>query len=56
MSNQSRLEEELELRLTEIETAEATDPTHAVLSGRSLAVFLAVVIGVVAVAWIGALL
>ncbi|WP_449283784.1 hypothetical protein [Leucobacter sp.] len=56
MSTQTRLEEELERRLAEIETAEASDPAHAALSGRSLAVFLAVVAGISVIAWIGALL
>lgn len=56
MTTQTRLEEELERRLTEIESSEASDPVHAALSGRSLAVFLAVVVGISVIAWIGTLL
>jgi len=56
MTTQTRLEEELERRLTEIESSEASDPVHAALSGRSLVVFLAVVVGISVVAWIGTLL
>jgi hypothetical protein len=54
MTTQTRLEEELERRLTE--SSEASDPVHAALSGHSLAVFLAVVVGISVVAWIGTLL
>ncbi|WP_162903621.1 hypothetical protein [Leucobacter sp. wl10] len=56
MSTNPHLEAELERRLTEIETAEAADPAHATLSGRSLTAFLAVVVAVAAVAWAGTLL
>lgn len=54
MNQQSPLEEELERRLTELETVEVSDPAHAMLSGGAIAAFLAVVAGIVAVAWIGA--
>lgn len=56
MTTQTSLEEELERRLSEIERVEASDPAHAALSGRSLAAFLTVVVGVSLVAWIGVLL
>lgn len=53
MSKRTQLEKELERRLVEVETIEASDPSHARLSGRSIATFLAVVFGIVAVALIG---
>ena len=56
MSHQAQLDEELERRLAEIETEEAGDAVHAALSGRSLALFLAVVVGIAAAAWIGSAL
>jgi len=56
MSTQHRLDEELERRLTQIEGAEASDPAHASLGPRTLAGFLAVVVGIAAFAWIGAML
>ncbi|GAB2568959.1 hypothetical protein [Leucobacter ruminantium] len=54
MNQQSPLEEELERRLSELETVEVSDPAHAMLSGGAITAFIAVVVGVVAAAWIGA--
>ncbi|MGO3148347.1 MAG: hypothetical protein ACTIJ6_11815 [Leucobacter sp.] len=51
---ESALEQELERRLSILETEEATDPVHAMLSGRTIATFLAVAAAVVVVSWIGA--
>ncbi|MEJ6489893.1 hypothetical protein PQI23_09180 [Leucobacter sp. USCH14] len=52
MNADTRLAEELERRLTHIDTHEAGDPVHAKLGGGSLALFLGVV-GVIAVgSWI----
>ncbi|WP_336660654.1 hypothetical protein [Leucobacter sp. USHLN153] len=52
MHAEMRVAEELERRLTEVESHEAADPLHAKLSGRSLTLFL-VVAGVIAVvSWI----
>lgn len=56
MNSHTDIDRELERRLTELEGAEAADPVHAMLSGRTLATFLAVVIGIAAIAWIGAAL
>lgn len=56
MNTETDLERELERRLTELETVEAADPAHAVLSARTLVTFLAVVIGIAGLAWIGAAL
>lgn len=56
MSTPHRLDEELERRLSQIEGAEAADPAHAALGPRTMTGFLAVVIGIAAIAWIGALL
>lgn len=47
------LEQELERRLVAIETEESSDPVHAALSGKSLALFLAVAAGIVVLALIG---
>lgn len=56
MNADTRLAEELERRLTHIETVEAADPVHAKLGGGSLALFLSVV-GVIAIgAWIAGVL
>ena len=54
MSQPDELDLELERRLTEIETVEATDPVHMRLSGKSLGIFLTVVLGITVFAWIGA--
>lgn len=51
--HQQELDLELERRLNEIETNELQDPVHAALSGKSLAVFLAVVAALVVVPWVG---
>lgn len=56
MNSHTDIDRELERRLTELETVEAADPAHAMLSGRTLAVFLLVVVGIAAAAWIGAAL
>lgn len=56
MSTQQRLEDELERRLAEIEGPEASDPAHAALGPRTLTGFLAVVVGIAAIAWLGVLL
>ncbi|WP_165384198.1 hypothetical protein [Leucobacter triazinivorans] len=56
MTTHTSLEDELERRLSEIESVEASDPAHAALSGRSLAAFLSVVVGIALVAWLGVLL
>ncbi|MBS3181979.1 hypothetical protein [Leucobacter manosquensis] len=56
MNTDTRLAEELERRLTHIETVEADDPVHARLGGGSLALFLSVV-GVIALgSWIAGVL
>lgn len=56
MNHQTQLDDELERRLVELESVEAEDPVHAALGRRSFAVFLVVVFGIVAVAWIGSAL
>lgn len=56
MSTDTHFERELERRLVELETTEAADPAHAMLSGRTLAGFLGVVVVIAAIAAIGALL
>ncbi|KAM9863510.1 hypothetical protein ACI1US_00567 [Leucobacter sp. BZR 635] len=53
MSEFTELEVELERRLTILETEEAADPVHAAMSGKSLTLFLVVVVGIVAVAILG---
>lgn len=53
MSTRTRLDEELERRLTAVETVEAADPAHARLGARTLTTFLVIVVGVVAVSLIG---
>lgn len=52
MTERTQLEQELDRRLDELESVEAADPAHAPLSARSLVLFLAVVVGVAAAAWI----
>ncbi|WP_125100452.1 hypothetical protein [Leucobacter chromiireducens] len=47
------LERELERRLVAIETEETADPVHAALSGKSLALFLGVAAGIVALSVMG---
>lgn len=54
MTENAELEQELERRLSAIEAEESADPVHAALSGKSLAIFLAVVVGIVIAAAIGA--
>ena len=56
MSEETMLEQELERRLAIVEAEELDDPVHAALSGRSLALFLAVAAAIVAVAVVGVLL
>lgn len=53
MPESSEHEVELERRLRAIEAEELADPIHAALSGKSLALFLFVVVAVVAVSVIG---
>ncbi|MCW2289945.1 hypothetical protein [Leucobacter luti] len=53
MSEGTQLEQELERRLAVIEAEELDDPVHAALSGRSLAVFLAVAAGIVVLSALG---
>lgn len=53
MSEGTQLEQELERRLAAIEADELADPVHAALSGRSLAVFLAIAAGIVVLSVIG---
>lgn len=56
MTQHTELEQELDRRLTEIESNEIGDPVHAALSGRSILVFTAVALGIAAAAWIVAAL
>lgn len=53
MSEDTLLEQELDRRLAIIEAEELDDPVHAALSGRSLALFLAVAAGIVLATVIG---
>lgn len=52
MSTEARLAEELERRLTEVETVEATDPVHAKLGSASLGLFLGVVAVIAVGSWL----
>lgn len=54
MAENAELDIELERRLSIIEAEESADPVHAALSGKSLVLFLAVVVGIVIAATIGA--
>ena len=56
MSQNAELDQELERRLAEIETAEADDPVHAVLSGRTITLFVTVVVAIAGVSWVVAAL
>lgn len=56
MTQHTELEQELDRRLTDIESNEIDDPVHAALSGRSIIVFVAVALGIAAVSWIVAAL
>lgn len=52
MSAHSELDQELERRLTAIETEEYDNPIHAKLSGGSLMKFMTVVTVITVAAWV----
>ncbi|MGO1435100.1 MAG: hypothetical protein ACTHV4_05835 [Canibacter sp.] len=56
MAQHEKLEEELERRLVELESVDVADTSHARLSAATMTIFGVVVVGIVAVAWMGSAL